>query len=384
MPQGWAFVCLIVAPLLLLAPLTDRDREKGGYALFLPGVLAMFLGTTGFAIVLGITRVVGEFVSMGPGPPDVVGTAFELLIRAPLEETARALAVLLPLRSRRLRRPYDAMRLGVGASLGFTLPDAFLRAADRPSDSWLVVALIAHVSVHVALSALWSFAIGRERRRRLGGRSFARAFVLAVVFGGLASHLMFERGRLALSAALPLVVSAIIAALIARRDLLRLSEAVPKKRLSRLLRVRTPSIEELEEALLRKPDRPLLVRWIAFGSLVTTGVLVTCLAGSIVMGQRSGVDFSTIDSGTDFDKALPPLILLGVATLLAFPISGFLVAKASAARSVLEPALASSTAIVLILVLLGLAAPVAIVFGLAIAPPAFALACAGAFVGLDR
>ena len=48
------------------------------------------------------------------------------------------------------------------------------------------------------------------------------------------------------------------------------------------------------------------------------------------------------------------------------------------------PALASSTAIVLILVLLGLAAPVAIVFGLAIAPPAFALACAGAFVGLDR
>ena len=260
MPQGWAFVCLVIAPLLLLAPLTERDRGRGGRVLFLPGALAVLFGGVGFSIVYGITTIASEFVSMGPGPPDVVQTSFELLIRAPLEETARALAIMLPLRSKQLRRPYDAMRLGVGASLGFTIPDALVRGADRPSDTWLVVALIAHVSVHVALSALWSFAIGRERRRRLGGRSFARAFTLSVVFGGLASHLMFERGRLALFAALPLVVSAVIAALIARRDLLNLSETVGKKRLSRLLRVRTPSLEELEDALLRKPDRPLLVR----------------------------------------------------------------------------------------------------------------------------
>jgi hypothetical protein len=51
---------------------------------------------------------------------------------------------------------------------------------------------------------------------------------------------------------------------------------------------------------------------------------------------------------------------------------------------VLEPALASSIAILLILVLMGLAAPIAVVFGLAVAPPAFALACAGAFLGLSR
>jgi hypothetical protein len=140
----------------------------------------------------------------------------------------------------------------------------------------------------------------------------------------------------------------------------------------------------LEQVLLRKPERPLHLRWIAFGALVTTGVLVSSIAASIVMGQRGGIDFSTIDSSDRFETALPPLILLGVATLLAFPLSGFLVAKASAARSVLEPALASSIAILAILVLIGLATPVAVVFGLAVAPPAFALACAGAFIGLER
>jgi hypothetical protein len=75
---------------------------------------------------------------------------------------------------------------------------------------------------------------------------------------------------------------------------------------------------------------------------------------------------------------------LGTAAFAAFPASGFLVAKASAARGVLEPALGASLAILGIVVLLGLAAPVAVVFGLALAPVASALACAGAWAGLAR
>jgi hypothetical protein len=182
----------------------------------------------------------------------------------------------------------------------------------------------------------------------------------------------------------PLVASSFIASLIARRDLLRLSEKVPKKRLSRFLRVRTPSIEELEAALARKPERPLLLRWVGFGALTTTGVLVTSLVSAILLAKRAGIDFAAIDEGGAFDTALPPLVVLGLAVLVSFPVSGFLVAKTSSARSVLEPALASSIAILLILVLMGLAAPIAVVFGLAFAPPAFALACAGAFLGLSR
>jgi hypothetical protein len=49
--------------------------------------------------------------------------------------------------------------------------------------------------------------------------------------------------------------------------------------------------------------------------------------------------------------------------------------------TLLEPALAAGLAIIATLVLLGLAAPIAMVFALAFSPVALALACAGAWVG---
>lgn len=384
MNPGLLTTALLVLPLSLFAPVWERTADRQ-FRWFTPGLWA-FLSGFALCAVCSVVLALAEaqLGIVAHRAPDVVSTAFELLVRSPLEESARALAVVVPLRSKRLSRPYDAMRISAGASLGFTLLDAVLRAEGTPPSAWLALGLLAHIAGHVSLSVLWGYAIGRERRRRLGGRAFTRAFMLAVVFGGIAGHLIFERGRLALSAVAPLLVSSMVASLIARRDLLRLSDRTPKKRLSRFLPLRTPSLEELEQVLLRKPERPLHLRWIAFGALVTTGVLVSSLTISIAMGQRGGVDFSTIDSSDSFENALPPLILLGVATLLAFPLSGFLVAKASAARSVLEPALASSIAILAILVLVGLATPVAVVFGLAVAPPAFALACAGAFIGLER
>jgi hypothetical protein len=68
--------------------------------------------------------------------------------------------------------------------------------------------------------------------------------------------------------------------------------------------------------------------------------------------------------------------------LFAFPVSGFLIARASAAESVLEPALSAAVAIAGTLVMLGLAEPVALVFAVAFAPIAFGLACVGAWVGI--
>jgi hypothetical protein len=49
-----------------------------------------------------------------------------------------------------------------------------------------------------------------------------------------------------------------------------------------------------------------------------------------------------------------------------------------------EPALSAGLAIVGSLVLLGLAAPISVVFALAFAPIAFGLACAGAWFGMVR
>ena len=94
----------------------------------------------------------------------------------------------------------------------------------------------------------------------------------------------------------------------------------------------------------------------------------------------AAVDFTTVDEGEV--TGIIPLAMLGLGVLLAFPASGYLVARASGADSVLEAALSTGLAIVGTLVMLGLAAPVAVVFALAFAPIAFGLACAGAWVGI--
>jgi hypothetical protein len=70
--------------------------------------------------------------------------------------------------------------------------------------------------------------------------------------------------------------------------------------------------------------------------------------------------------------------------MCAFPIAGYLVARASSSRSVLESAIAAALAIIGGLVLLGLAAPVSVVFALALAPIALGLACVGAWLGIAR
>jgi hypothetical protein len=123
-----------------------------------------------------------------------------------------------------------------------------------------------------------------------------------------------------------------------------------------------------------------MLRWILLGALVTMGVIITSVVGTVLVARRFGVDFSAVDEG-EMTGAIP-LALLGLGVLLAFPASGFLVARASGADSVLEAALSTGLAIVGTLVMLGLAAPVAVVFALAFAPIAFGLACAGAWVGI--
>jgi hypothetical protein len=127
-----------------------------------------------------------------------------------------------------------------------------------------------------------------------------------------------------------------------------------------------------------------MLRWIGIGALVTTGVMTAALASSVFLGHRLGLDFAAVDRGDTTAAGTAPLVLLGAAALSAFPIGGYLVARASAARGVLEPAIGAALAIAGVLVLLGLAAPVAVVFAVAFAPVAFGLACAGAWMGMAR
>jgi len=131
--------------------------------------------------------------------------------------------------------------------------------------------------------------------------------------------------------------------------------------------------------VLRREGQPITFRWVLFGALVTVGAMTAGLAASVAFGHWAHVDFSVVDEHDVTTTA--PVALLGSGLLAAFPMSGYLIAKASNLPTLLEPALASGLAILAMLVLLGLAAPVALVFALAFSPIAWGLACAGAWVG---
>ena len=172
-------------------------------------------------------------------------------------------------------------------------------------------------------------------------------------------------------------------AVLAARDLLRRGELARGKRRRILPPMAPPSLRSMREAL-RRAERPMVLSWILLGALVTVGVMLVALVGAVYLGHRMGVDFAAVDRSDSGAAATGPLVLIGGAALSAFPIAGWLVAKASRAQSVIEVAISAILAILGTLVLLGLAAPVAVVFAIAFAPIAFGLACVGAWLGLGR
>jgi hypothetical protein len=76
-------------------------------------------------------------------------------------------------------------------------------------------------------------------------------------------------------------------------------------------------------------------------------------------------------------------VIVAAALLTAFPVAGYLVARASGAHTVLEPAFAAGLAMALTVAILSVTAPSAVIFAFAVAPIAFGLACGGAWFGMD-
>jgi len=377
-------VLVSVAPsLIALAFALRREAGAGQRRMYLVGL------TLGCAVLLSfaalfLLRFISTKTNVSLTPQagtDPLAAAYSFLVVEPLGQGLTALAILPGLRSRAHQTPYDTMRISAASAIGFSAVQigALVLALD-PTFTNLLAAVEATLA-HVVFTSMWGYAVGRTGRRRLSGAWFVRAFVIATVFTGVIDHLLFARGPGALVATTPLVVFTGIMSLVARRDLRQMSRLPTRKR-SRLLRVEPPSLDQIRKAL-RSNTRPVAIRWVGFGALVTTGVMVTAVALGVYVGRRSGIDFAAVDRGSS-EGAVSALLLLGTAVLAAFPVSGFLLARASAAQGVLEPALGAACAIAAIVVMLGLAAPVAVVFALAFAPVAFALACVGAWVGAER
>ena len=317
---------------------------------------------------------------------------YGFLVAAPLEMGVTTLAVVPFWRLRRIR-----MRAGVSRALEVREGASFATSAAMGLTAmrnvatfwihgvtWLAIARnLLWTATFALLCGLWGYILGRYAHRGMASKRFSTAWVVATVFSAVCDQLIFRRGVGALLAVMPLLVSMGVIAWVVWRDVKGPAAVVERRDASaRCSRPRpAPSLSAIRDAF-RQQDRPITLRWISFGAFVTTGMITTGLVVAVWMGHELGLDFSAVDQTRTEADAMAPLALLGLGALAAFPSSGYLLARASGTRSVLEPAMASALAMILVTVFMGMLSPVSVVFAIAFSPVAFALSCVGAWIGL--
>jgi len=325
--------------------------------------------------------------SVGEGP----ALLFLFCLVAPLGEISKVVATWPAFLSDDLQEPYDGVVFAGLAASGFaSVQTALILTAHPAGNVWIARALLS-MPANVFFASVWGYALGRAKQARRRPTSvFPLSWVVATASHGLYAHIVFGRGPGAIVGVVPLVLAMGAVAWVGWRDLRSRGEHGSREwnapgadehgnRRSFLARAEPPSLHAVRDAL-RLHNQPIMLRWIVLGALVTVGAMVAGLASSIAFGHWVHVDFSVVDEHDAATTA--PLALLGIGLLSAFPISGFLVARASNVRTLLEPALGAALAILAVCTVLGLVAPVALVFAFAFSPIAFGLSCAGAWAGL--
>lgn len=379
---GWLGPSLVPA-LLLLAVLYVRDRRREPLWL----VMIIFaLGGAGKGISSLIEARAAHWTGLDMGgPANATGSMLFLFgFAAPLREASKVAAMWPAFRSRWFDEPLDGLVYSSAAALGFaTVENAMTLRVHAPTGIWLLRTALA-LPAHVFFACAWGYALGRAKRAKRPGAMFPLAWLIATAAHGLYAHLVYGRGPGALVGTIPILLAMGLPTVFAIRDLRERADRSSRtsmllERVSSLYVVSSPpSLRTVREAM-RREGQPITFRWVLFGALVTVGAMTVGLVASVAFGHWAHVDFSIVDEHDVSTTA--PVALLGAGILLAFPVSGFLIARASSLPTLLEPALASGLAIIATLVLLGFAAPVALVFALAFSPIAWALACAGAWVG---
>lgn len=379
----WILPSLVPALLVLaVVYLSDRNREPLWLVLttfFLGGVAK---GITAYAEYRAAAFTGLDMVSSAAGTSGSM--IFLFGFAAPVREAAKVAAMWPAFRSRHFDEPVDGLVYASSAALGFACIENALMLRDHPL-GWIWIARTAvALPAHVFFACAWGYALGRAKREKRPGAIFPLSWLVATAAHGLYAHLVYGRGPGALVGTLPLLGVMAAATFFASRDLVQRAERSSRTSIM-LERVSSiyagsgpPSLQTVRDAM-RREGQPITFRWIVFGALVTAGAMTAGLVLSVALGHYFHVDFSSVD---ERDVATTgPVALLGSGLLLAFPVSGYLIARASNLPTLLEPALAAGLAILVTLGLLGLAAPVAVVFALAFSPMAWGLACAGAWVG---
>jgi hypothetical protein len=354
-----------------------RDREiSWAFAalLFGGGVAAGLLTMTLERAILAFTELSIEVSSASGGSGSALVALF--LLVAPLEEAAKVLGTWPAHVTRRLDGPGLGVTFAVCVALGFGAAETAYFITSSELTGLRVVRALTGLPAHAFCAGMWGYALGH--RVRSGGRWFGPAWVFAVLTHALYDHIVFGRGPGLLAVALPMLVAMVLVTWSALADVARSDERGP---LSRSLHIPAPPSLRTVRNALRRTEEPLMLRWIVIGAFVNVGMVIVCVVIAVFAARRLGIDLSLADE-SDM-RSNGPLLLLGGAILPAFPIAGYLIARASGAHGVLEPAFAAGLAIGGAVALLSVTAPPAVIFAIAIAPIAFGLACGGAWFGLE-
>lgn len=362
---GLAFLAgyLVWRRMTRLAHVSRRLTLYAGSAGALAGAAAVFverlvLDATGLDFDVSVSGTTGALMAT-------------FLLAAPLEEAGKVLVVWPLYRTRRV----DGSRLGVCyaaiTAAGFAAVEAAWALATRDF-AWIdLLRTTASTASHLFCAGAWGYALGAGR---VQGRWFGPTWLGAVLLHGLFDHIVWGRGPGYLAAAVPLLAFMALGASAVFREIAPEPNGAGA-------RVEPPTLMQVQQAL-RAGEKPVMLRWVFGGAFVTLGLVITLVACSIFVGHRFGFDFTLADEADV--RSATPLLLLGTAVLLAFPIAGFLVARASASPTLLEPTLATLLALAAMVTVLALTAPVAVLFALAVAPVAVGLSCGGAWIGLER
>jgi hypothetical protein len=345
---------------------------------FVLGAAAAVLARVGIERAEAVTGLSVRVADVG----ETGALVFFFLVAEPLAEVAKVMAVWPALLSKRLLNASDGILMATSSSLGFAALEMSWALRDHPVAVWLVRVLLA-LPGHVFFACAWGSALGSARATRWRVPIFPLAFVAAVVGHGLYGHLVYARGPGSLLALVPLLAAMIppvtwfahslgaAPASASRTGIAtrwsRLSEAFPP-----------PSLATVRHALAQK-DEPLNVLWVLFGTLVVLGSMFVGVGAGVLAARWLHLDLAAADDRTVATAA--PLLLLALGPFASLPASGWLVARARGRRSLLEPALSVSLALGVSIVALGLVAPVAVVFALALSPLAWVASWAGVWLG---
>lgn len=291
------------------------------------------------------------------------------LLAAPLEEGLKVLVVWTLYRRRRVGRARLGLAYAAVTAAGFAAAEIAL-SGEAAHDGLGLLRLALSAPGHLFFAGVWGYALGATRAH---DRWFRAAWFVAMLLHGLYDHILWGRGPGMLVAAIPMLLFMALGAFLALRG----EAALPALRPS----LEPASLENVR-ARLSPGERPVMLRWIVLGAFVTLGLIVVLVGASVVAGNRLGLDFALADEADV--RSSGPLLLIGVAVLSAFPIAGYLIARASSAHNLLEPALAAVLTLASLIAMLWLAAPIGVLFALAVAPIALGLACGGAWIGLER